>query len=456
MLLGVSTWSCSYDDDDLWNEIGNIKTELARINKEVGTLQTLVDALNQQKTITSVEETATGYTITFNDGKTVEIKNGTNAPEVGIDLFEGVYYWTIGGKGNWLTDADGNKIPVAGKDGSKPQMAVDADGYWTVDGVRIKDAAGNDVKAAGSNGKDGDSFFESVTDGDDEVTFTLTDGTTIIIPKASAAGFAFVFPTQLPKGGTDVDNYYLFAFGEEKILAYTGDITTADLMSIPQGWAARIDPDKKTVTVTAPAFAGSYYTEGILSLVGIDGKGKTQLASARICAVDYSDPEGTFVLNEGNMSSDNGSVIYITANGRLINYAYWRMNGSELGNVGQDMFIADGKAYIISQNGGNDGILVEADARTLKRTGKFGKSDLPGLSMPSHVAVIGRTAYIRDNAGVYKLDLDTKALSFIEGSQGALKTAWRSSATKCSFLRANLSWSWKTGPWPKRSRWMAR
>lgn len=35
MLLGVSTWSCSYDDDDLWNEIGNIKTELARINKEV-------------------------------------------------------------------------------------------------------------------------------------------------------------------------------------------------------------------------------------------------------------------------------------------------------------------------------------------------------------------------------------------------------------------------------------
>ena len=151
-------------------------------------------------------------------------------------------------------------------------------------------------------------------------------------------------------------------------------------MSIPQGWAARIDPDKKTVTVTAPAFAGSYYTEGILSLVGIDGKGKTQLASARICAVDYSDPEGTFVLNEGNMSSDNGSVIYITANGRLINYAYWRMNGSELGNVGQDMFIADGKAYIISQNGGNDGILVEADARTLKRTGKFGKSDLPGLS----------------------------------------------------------------------------
>ena len=74
MLLGVSTWSCSYDDDDLWNEIGNIKTELARINKEVGTLQTLVDALNQQKTITTVEETATGYTITLTMAKPSKLK----------------------------------------------------------------------------------------------------------------------------------------------------------------------------------------------------------------------------------------------------------------------------------------------------------------------------------------------------------------------------------------------
>lgn len=69
--------------------------------------------------------------------------------EVGIDLFEGGYYWTIGGKGNWLTDADGHKIPVAGKDGSKPEMAVDADGYWIVDGARIKDAGRQRRKSDG-------------------------------------------------------------------------------------------------------------------------------------------------------------------------------------------------------------------------------------------------------------------------------------------------------------------
>ena len=285
-LFGAAAWSCSYDDDDLWNEIGNIKTELTRINTEVGTLQTLVDALNQKKTITSVEETATGYTITFNDGKTVEIKNGTNAPEVGIDLFEGVYYWTIGGKGNWLTDSDGNKIPVAGKDGSKPEMAVDTDGYWTVDGVRIKDAAGNDVKATGSNGKDGDSFFESVTDGDDAVTFVLTDGTEIVIPKTSVSSFGFVKPD-------DGRSYFVFDFGKKKTLMLnTTDVETADFMNVPEGWKATLNLAKNTVTIQAPAVSEAAYSAGIITLIGIDKKGNTVFASADVCAsVDYTDKE---------------------------------------------------------------------------------------------------------------------------------------------------------------------
>ena len=96
-LFGAATWSCSYDDDDLWKEIDGIKTQLAELNKEVSALQTLVDALRQSKTISDVTQTDTGYTITFNDNTSVSIadgKNGTNAPEVGIDLFDGGYYWT--------------------------------------------------------------------------------------------------------------------------------------------------------------------------------------------------------------------------------------------------------------------------------------------------------------------------------------------------------------------------
>lgn len=416
-LLGITMWGCQYDDDDLWKEIDGIKTQLAELNKEVSTLQTLVEALRQSKTITDVKQTADGYTITFNDNTSVTIADGKdghdgqNAPEVGIDLFEGTYYWTVGGKGKWLTDAEGNKIPVAGEDGHAPQMAVDAEGYWTVDGLRIKDASGSEVKASG---KDGDAFFASVDDGDLAVTFTLTDGTAFVIPKASATVFGFVLPAD--------SRSFLFGIGEEKVLALDAtDVTAADFMNIPQGWTAELNLDEKQVKVTAPV--GTTWSEGILSLVGIDKNGKTVLASVGICAVDYSDPDGAFVLNEGNMTSDNGSLIYISPAGKVVDRAYWRANGSTLGNATQDLYIADGKMYVISQNGnrdGGDGLLVVADARTLKRTAAY-NDELSALSWPTHVAVVGKTAYIRDNAGVHGFDLDTKALTFVEGSKGALK-----------------------------------
>lgn len=417
LLLGASMWSCQYDDDDLWKEIDGLKTQLTELNKEVSTLQTLVDALRQSKTITDVKETDDGYTITFNDNTTVSIangKNGQNAPEIGIDLFEDTYYWTLGGKGNWLTDAGENKIPVAGEDGHTPQMAVDDEGYWTVDGVRIKDASGNDVKASG---RDGDAFFASVVEDGDGVTFTLTDGTTFVIPKASATAFGFVLPA-------DDYTYFTFGFGEEKTLAlHAEEVVAADFMNVPQGWTATLNLAEKSVAVTAPASGGMTCVEGIISLVGIDKKGETVLASVGVCAVDYSDPDGTFVLNEGNMSSEDGSIIYIAPTGKVIDRAYWRMNGTTLGNTTQDLFIAGDKMYVIAQNGnrdGGDGTLVVADAGTLKRTAAY-NDELSGLSWPTHIAVVGKTAYIRDNKGVSAFDLDTKALTFVEGTTGALK-----------------------------------
>ena len=442
-LIGAAAWSCSYDDDDLWKAVDDLDDRVEAMeqavknaNTDIDALRKLVDALQKNVTVTSVVENADGYTITFSDGTTATItdgKNGTNAPAISIVKGDdGLYYWALDGT---VIEVDGKKIKAEGTDGVTPQLRINPDTKeWemTTDGTTWTSMG---VKAEGA---DGDSMFDSVTDGDSEVVFTLSDGKTIVIPKTSAAGFAFVSPAKLPLGGTDVDNYGIFAFGEEKALAFTGDVTAADLMNVPQGWSAKIDPAKKTVTVTAPAFAGSYYTEGVLSLVGIDKRGETVLASTRICAVDYSDPEGTFVLNEGNMSSDNASVIYITSNGRVINYAYWRMNGSELGNVGQDMFIGDDKTYFVTQNGGNDGILVEADSRTLKRTDKFGKNDLPGLSWPSHVAVAGRMAYIRDNGGVWTLDLDSRTLAFIDGTKGALKNRMAVVGNKV-FVPANKS-----------------
>ena len=428
VLLGVVTWSCSYDDDDLWNAVGDLngrveamEQAVEKANSDIEALRKLVESLQDNVTISSVDKTEDGYTINFSDGTTATIsngKNGTNAPALSVvkDTDE-CYYWALDGV---IIEIDGHKIKAEGADGITPQLRINPDSKeWemSTDGGQSWSSMG--VKAEGA---DGDSIFSDVQDGDSEVIFTLADGeTTIIIPKTSAAGFAFVYPKELPLGSTAEENYFLFAFDETRTLTYTGEVTAVDLMNVPQGWTAEINAKTKSITVTAPSFSESYYTEGILSLVSIDTKGQTALASARICAVDFSDPKATFVLNEGNMTTENGSIIHITADGHVIDHAYWRMNASELGNSAQDLFITDGKIYLLSQNGGNDGILVEADAKTLKNTGKFSKEELADLSWPTHVTVIGRTAYIRDNNGIWTLDLDSKALTTVENTKGALK-----------------------------------
>ena len=133
--------------------------------------------------------------------------------------------------------------------------------------------------------------------------------------------------------------------------------------------------------------------------------------------------EGTFVLNEGNMTDETGTLVYINPKGELRDSVYYRVNGTLLGNVCQDLFIADGKIYILSQNGaknGGEGKLVIADAKTVEKE-KVYNNELSGLSSPSHLAVIGNDIYIRDSNGVHILNTSTNELTNIDNSKGVAK-----------------------------------
>lgn len=101
LLLTVVTVCSCYNDDDLWDKVNDLdgrvetlETTVKKMNSEITTLQSLVDALNQGKVITSTEQTSDGYTLTFSDGSTVSIKNGkngTDAPVIGVKLTKTEY-----------------------------------------------------------------------------------------------------------------------------------------------------------------------------------------------------------------------------------------------------------------------------------------------------------------------------------------------------------------------------
>ena len=153
--------SCSYDDTPIWDKLNDheerIKTleELCtNMNTNIEALQGIVEALEKHDYIVDVVENEDGYTINFAKGDSITIKNGKDGangndgangadgadgqtPVIGVAEENGVYYWTVNGE--WLTDANGNKIKAVGSDGANGADGNDgangADGANGNDGV---------------------------------------------------------------------------------------------------------------------------------------------------------------------------------------------------------------------------------------------------------------------------------------------------------------------------------
>ncbi|MEG1554496.1 MAG: DUF4465 domain-containing protein [Rikenellaceae bacterium] len=272
--IGLTAISCSdYDDSGLWNEIKDIKGQITKLNADVSSLKTIVDAQKDGKTITDVKATTSGYDITFSDGKTITVtngKNGSDAPVIGIKDFEGIYYWTIttAGKTDFLYDTakPDQKIPVSGKDAKAPKLTVNAEGYWEVDGVKITDANGNFVKAVGENG---DSFFKAVEAKTDEVIFTLADGSKITLPRSEGLKITIAATgEQFVKLGATKE----FDITQSGIVSYT--------ISKPDGWKVSLTGLK--LHVTAPDEKNGYAEQsGMISIIGV-GKNATAIATLNV------------------------------------------------------------------------------------------------------------------------------------------------------------------------------
>ena len=186
---------CDNDDlekrvDSLENRLEIVEKTLTEINSGISSLQSIVEALQNGKSVSNVEETATGYVITFSDGSNITLKHGqdgTNgqnatAPVIGMAESEGAYYWTVTIDGETqFMENNGKKVPVTG---NTPKMGVNEDGYWTVDTgngpEQVKDEDGNPIPArTGATG----SFISDVVYTDKSIKFIFSDGTTITLPK---------------------------------------------------------------------------------------------------------------------------------------------------------------------------------------------------------------------------------------------------------------------------------
>ena len=305
VFCGLLLFGCSdkYDDSALRNDLNDLENRVTKLeelctqmNTNISSLQKIVDALQDNLSISKVEQISDGYIIHFSDGSTATIKNGKNsgdAPIIGVKKdTDGIYYWTLNGE--WLTDDAGDKIKAEGMDGENgndgtdgengqdgitPQLKIE-NGRWmlSMDNGKtwtdIGQATGADGQdgADGTNGKDGDSFFQSVTEDDNNVYFTLIDGTVITIPKGDNSQFAIALDT------TDIA---ILNGGESKTISYTITDATENTVvkAIAQdGWKVKVNAtstDKGTITITAP----DPIVESEILVFANDGSYRTVMAS---------------------------------------------------------------------------------------------------------------------------------------------------------------------------------
>ncbi len=196
VILSIITIGCQEDYDERLEDLEDRVSKLEEICKEtnanLAALQTIVTALQEQISITQVEQLSDGYTIHFSDGTSATIKDGKDTGSVPVfgvrkDV-DGIYYWTLDGE--WLKDEQGNKVRAQGDKGEQgetgttgitPQLKIE-DAYWFVsyDNGETWSQLG---EATGDNGTD--CLFKSVLQDDENVYFILSDDTIITIPKGN-------------------------------------------------------------------------------------------------------------------------------------------------------------------------------------------------------------------------------------------------------------------------------
>ena len=325
---------------NLENRVSELEAFVTNLNAEVQGIQAIVANLQKNVYVTGVEPIKNdsgaeiGYKITFNQGNPIEIKHGNtgavgqtglSGKTPGIDMAEdGNWYWRYLG-GDWITDSNGNKIPVYKSlefEIANGHLYVKIDGSTAIDLGQVQGEKGEtgstgaqgpqgpqgpagENGAAGATGpqgpagEQGDSWFENVTVDEEAGTVTIdvagTDNDLVLPFNAAAAEEEFELNLNLPAstevllGGTIEFSYTLVGCAAADAAVF---------VQAPEDWIVELDETAQKVVLTVGEKAGRVVVYAINNVTG----------EVRAKFVNY-DPEAMLILGV------EGSDFYLLPDG---------------------------------------------------------------------------------------------------------------------------------------------
>ncbi len=261
--------SCSVSNlenriDELDGRLAALEEAVTKVNDNITTVNALYRKnllISEFKAKVDGGGNETGYDLSFSDGTVASIVYGDkiegSAPIIGVDR-DGDWAVSVDG-GEHFTKVEDADTPGS-EDGYTPRISVDRYGFWIVssDGGqtwnRIQNDAGEPISA-----KDGKSMVPSSYSFFSRVSFNgetgcldieMVTGETLSIPvrKSQTIELEYYYDGAYAYAGTDV------VFPVKQLSGIDGATWT----SVPDGWNARLESDKLTVTAPENGEAGDY------------------------------------------------------------------------------------------------------------------------------------------------------------------------------------------------------
>ena len=257
--------------NDLQQQINALQEKGKTLGTDAEALSALVSAAQQNDQLVSFDPIAedgviTGFKATFKDAGEVIVYNRNSNIQVGVQ--NGKYYWMADGQ--WLTDADGNKVEIT-PETPVPQFVV-------TDGVlRVSVDGGKSFKPLGNVDK---CLITSVAEDAAQVVFTLSGGAVVTLPKYKAL--------KLTLNGDDT------VIGAGESITVTYEIEGAENASVQVlcgiGWrasATAATPTTGTIEITAP----TPIAQDKVMVFASDGKGRMVAVEMRLTIDESTNPE---------------------------------------------------------------------------------------------------------------------------------------------------------------------
>lgn len=282
MFAALSFASCS-DLSSLENRVDSLESRVEALEKGVNKINERVEAVQklvEGGTVSNVVEKDGVYTITFADGKTITLNQGSvgvaNPPVMTVD---GDGYWMVDyGKGPEYVLSGNQKIKAIGTDGVTPIFGVDAESYWTVSYnggqsyEQVKDVNGNPVKAVPDGGAVEDKWFNSISNTGTYLKVELKDGRVCKLP--IDIGFSCVID--------ETAKLVYFAPGEMKTFNLKMTNVASLMVTAPQGWTASVESAVLSVTAPLPTKAISADSKTDVCILAFSSNNLSSISKLRV------------------------------------------------------------------------------------------------------------------------------------------------------------------------------